>query len=178
MATGKGGDAYSQVIYGSVMLSAANTLTFKKVDIITGALLGSKQYGLLIARIEWLFINAAIQEMTANGDSISLAVTVSEGIADLGMNHPELIATESFERHDAGAAASGQFINKPSYRDYTGLPGGGLLIPADRLFLAGTSLGLAGGTLLMGGIRIYYTSKELTPTDYLELIQARTMITA
>jgi hypothetical protein len=170
-----GGDAFVNVAYLSLVLSAANTLTFKKLDVITGALLGAKQYAMLIERVEFHATIGTMQEFTADGDHLTIAITVADGLTGIGADKPEVIAQWSLNRHDFGTAASAQFIEKPAIRDFTNLTGGGLLVPADRVFLASMSLGLASAASVAA--RLYYTVVEMGGQEYLELLQMRRMIT-
>jgi len=171
---GAGKDAYVNMAYLSLTLSAANTLTFKKLDVITGALLGAKQFGLLIERAEFHATIGTMQDFTADGDHLSMVITVADGLSGIGADKPEVVCQWSLNRHDFGAAAAAQFIEKPATRDYSNLTGGGILVPADRVFLAATSIGLANPASV--ACRLYYTVVELQATDYLELIQMRRMI--
>lgn len=175
MATKKlGGDSYVNVAYLGCTLSAPNTLTFAKLDVITGALLGAKQYGMLIERAEFAVSSAAIGEMTTTLDLVDAAITVSNGMADISAARPEVIFDYVLSRHDLGVAASGAFLERPYVRDFTQLSGGGLLIPADRVFLGATSVGLASAATIH--CRLYYTVVELDASTYLELLQSRSML--
>lgn len=171
-----GSDQFSNLIYGATVLSAANTATWSKIDIITGSLLGAKQYGLKIARIEYHPNKTSTQEMTADGDQIVWAVALVGNLTNLGVANAEVIDSLVLTRHDFGTAGSAQFLEKPFIHDFTNLPGGGILVPADRLYVGATSTGLASATD-MGGIRIFSSTVELTPQLYLELLQSRTQIT-
>lgn len=171
---GKTGDRYVNVAYLDCLLSAANTLTFKKLDVITGALLGAKQYGILIERAEFIFTRASMMEMTTDGDFVEGAICLSSGLTNLSLMNPEILFNASVTRHDFGVAAAAQIVEKPLVRDFSNLSGGGILIPADRIFLGAQSTGLASAATI--SCRLYYTSLELAPSDYLELLQSRTLL--
>lgn len=168
------GDKFTQFAYLSVTMSGANTLTFARLDVITGALMGSKQYGLLIERAEIWYADATLRDLDTDGDTMESALTVSNGISDISPSNPEVIVHQAVLRTDAGTAANATFHIEPIARDFTGLTGGGLLVPADRLYLAMASSGMtvAGVTRM----RLYYKTVELGAQEYLELLQARSIL--
>lgn len=171
MAEKRNTDVYANMAYLAVLESAANTLTFAKLQIAYPSLL-DKKYGLLINRCDIEF--ASLSTLDASGEAVDIALTVSEGISSLSLANPEVLIREKFSRFDLGAAASGVFVEFPLTRDFSTMPGGGILVPADRLFVAvkGTSLNAA----MNAWIRLYYTIQVLSSEDYWQLVESRTML--
>jgi hypothetical protein len=84
---------------------------------------------------------------------------------------PEILFYARLQRIDIGTAASGFFVDFPKKLDFTNLPGGGILVPADRLYVGVKSTGASG----VNGVkmRLYYTVMQLATEDYWQLIEAR-----
>ena len=55
------------------------------------------------------------------------------------------------------------------------MPGGGIIVPADRLFIGIASGGAAAAQA--ASMRLYYTVMELAEVDYWQLIEARRVMT-
>lgn len=171
MAESKRKDTYANIAYLSQVESAANTLTFKTLSIATSSLL-DKKFGLLINRCDLEF--SAPNIFDTSMDFFQTALTVSDSIADLGLSRPEVILRQVWRRVDFGAAASGAVVEYPIVRDFSTMPGGGILVPADRLYIGVLGSGCsAAGT---GIIRIYYTVVELNSEDYWQLVESRRIL--
>jgi len=161
-------DKYANVLTESVTLSAANTLTFEEMEL--GLSLFDK-VGLLISRIEYEPAVGTLNEMTASGDEIRMALTTSESISNLRVDEKAVIHSMVYKRFDAGTAASGHFYRLPFVYDLSDLPGGGILITPRPLYLAGDTDGVASAAVLY--VRIYFTVISLTPAEYFELLETR-----
>jgi len=176
MAQAKALDRYSQVAYIGLTCSAANTLTFKKLDVITGALLGAKQYGLLIERAEVYYSSLTLQDLDDDGDRVQFALTVSDSPSTLDVSRPEILFNAEILRVNAGTPAAVWFYDRPIVRDFTGITGGGILVPADRIYGGLTSAGMT--IVATASCRLWYTVIELDTGSYLELLQSRTMLSS
>jgi hypothetical protein len=66
-------------------------------------------------------------------------------------------------------------VPQPQTLDFSTLPGTGIIVPADNLYVGikGTTCGAAG----LASIRIYYTVKALKTEEYWDLIEARRVMT-
>ena len=162
----KGQDKFAQFFYMSVTMSAANTLTFAKLA------LGISMFdyaGLLLHRIEYSPSIATYAEVNAANDQITFAVTGSGSIAALSGDQPEVYDRLTVGAVVAGTPASLLHKHTPEIHDFTDLPGGGILVPAQDIYFAAVSSGFAGAGI--GNCRVYYTVVELQPIDYLELVQ-------
>jgi hypothetical protein len=61
------------------------------------------------------------------------------------------------------------FIGTPVLKDFSTLPGGGLIIPTAPLYVAMSSSGLASVGIM--DVIMYYTFKQMSDADYIELVQ-------
>lgn len=174
MADKKPIDVFSNIATISIVESAANTITFKKLE--TGIPLFEK-VAWVISRLELMF-NPLAAAMVADADAVLFALTVSNTIASLAsgktQTEPAVLYGGRIIRNDFGAAATGYLSYQPYILDFSTMPGGGLLTPPSPLYGAveGASM-QAAITLYM---RLYYTQIQLTPDQYWELVEARRYI--
>jgi len=176
MATKKVQDLFANMATINCIESAANTLTFKKLETSFGTF---EKIAWIVHRIEY-FLNSPSTAFNGTDDTVTVAVTTSNTLASLitgtAITEPAIIDMAAIARWDFGAAASGGLIVKPITRDFTQLPSGGLIIPPAPLFGAIQGSGMASAGLVT--IRIYYTIKELATDEYWELVEARRLLTA
>lgn len=163
-ASGSIRDVYSNKAFGEVVESAANTLTFKEIQ--TNVSIFDKA-AWIIHRIEWYLDNTALGLLGASDDKIEVALTASNAITTLALSNASVI--DKFEVGIRYVSAAG-FAYKalPDSRDFSALPGGGLIIAPRPLFIAvkGTSIASA----VTASMRFYFTQIELAADSYLELI--------
>ena len=159
-------DKYAQFFYMSVTMSAANTLTFAKLGVGVSLF---DYAAFLLERIEYQPTRAAVQEIQAQTDEMVIAITGSDGIASLEGDKPEVYDKLTMSGHLIGAAANLDTNILPIVHHFTSLPGGGLLVPAQDLFIAMQTTGFANAQ--GSECRVYYTVIELQATDFLELVQ-------
>lgn len=161
-------DKFVNLIAQTMTLSAANTLTFQEVNV--GLNIFDK-VGFLISKLEYEPASTSIAEMTAASDAINMGLSTSNNLSNLVPAQTEIVDVMTLMRHDMGAAASGALLVKTFTRDFSTLPGGGLLVPPKPLFLAGASAGLANAATIY--YRIYFTMIRLSDSEYLELLETR-----
>lgn len=169
-------DNFANMASMTLIESAANTLTYKKLETSIGTF---DKIAWVIHRIEYmLYMNSTCWNST--DDSVSVALMVGNqrtSIVDQGtFIDPTIIDYFRAARNDFGAAASGFLMQLPFVKDFTSLPGGGLIIPPAPVYGAvhGVGLATAGGCIM----RLYYTVKELSTEEYWELVEARRLLTA
>jgi len=160
-------DMYSQIAYMTVTESAANTLTFAGMSVFSNIL---SQQGMILHRAEYLITATAYSQFNSTGDSLKFGLAGDDGLSTISQDDPEVYDQKRIYRIDVGAAAQGVFLNMPIETDFTRLPGGGMLIPADRLYLFAEGTGLAAAVTCSA--RVHFTLKALSAADYLELAQA------
>jgi len=178
MATKKGtSDSFSNIAAIQVDESAANTLTYKKLE--TGIAVFEK-VAWLISRVEYSINNLQATQLNASGDLVRLALTVSNMLSTLAsgilLTASEVLHGITVQRLDYGAAASGGLNVQPYPFDFSNLPGGGILVPPTAIYLAvqGDSC-VAANT---AWARIFYTTVQLTTEDYWQLVEARRIISS
>ncbi len=158
-------DLYANKFYQTVTESGTSTLTFSEIR--TNVSIFEKTAWIL-HRLEYYWSQATLFLLIAAQDVIEMALTASDQIADLSPGNPSVIDRCDKFYMNYGTAASGFHVDMPIVRDFSGLPGGGLIVAPRPLFLAVQGASLAGpATVEMRG---YFTQKELKADEYLELI--------
>lgn len=157
-------DIYPNRAMSSVTQTAANTITFEQINFGVGIFQG---VALVLHRVEYMPDGAALNELAAFGDTWDMGLTTSNLLADLQAFDPAVI---SMKRMLAIGAAVEPF-ELPLITDFTTMPGGGLILPPNPLFMCVDSLGNAAahGTIF----QLYFTFVELADKDYIELIQSQ-----
>jgi len=175
MAVGKTKDAFANIAFLTVAESAANTLTFAQLQLTTTLM--SEKAALIIHRAEFN-LNNINSCFDSTSDYCDLALTVSDRVTPLyDLSQPEILFFARTQRQDFGAAASGFLYDGPRIIDFTNLPGTGLIVPADRLYIGIKSTGAPGANVQSVQMRLYYTVKSIATDEYWELIEARRVMT-
>jgi len=161
-------DEYPQFMRLSVTQSAANSTTFSQLSL---GLTMFEYAGIVINKIEYTISKATLALMTADQDSIDVAVTGSNSLTSLANNQPEVYDSLNLQRQDLGAASfvGPGLLKFPWQHDFAGWPGGGMLVPAQDLYLAMGSAGL--GSAGTAYIRLWFRMISLSSADYLEIVQ-------
>jgi hypothetical protein len=157
-------DKYTNKMYGQVTESAANTLTYKEIN--TNISIFDKM-AFIVHRIEWYIPNAVLDLCVASADKFEVALTSSQQGTTLGLDNPSVI--DKLEIGPQIVTAVGYTMTiQPFIRDFSSLPGGGLIIPPRPLFIAikGTSVASAGNAQMRAAI----TMVQLSADEYLELV--------
>lgn len=158
-------DAYANLAYASVTHSAANTLTFSQIQFAVGLFQG---IALLLHRVFWFPGAATLREVVTVADDLQMAITTSNRIsAILDMRDPAVIVSKRLI--GIGVAVEPREI--PMISDFTALPGGGRLMPANPVYLASAATGFAAAQNVTCCME--FTFVELQAADYLELIQSQ-----
>lgn len=177
MATKKSEDTFANIAAIECLESAAATLTYKKLE--TGIAVFEK-VAWLISRVEYMNNGLLAAVMNGNGDAILMALTVSNLLSTLGDGNlqkaQEILHGLSITRADFGTAANAILSEQPFIYDFSGLPGGGILVPPTAIYLAVQGVGTVSATT--GWARIFYTTKSLTTEDYWQLVEARRIISS
>jgi hypothetical protein len=176
MATKSVQDKFANMATIICIESAANTLTYKKLETSFGTF---EKIAWIIHRIEYFFTNASTA-FNGTDDLLYCALMTGNTRNDLLTNtiftDPQVLDLFAMTRWDFGAAGSGFTLTKPTIRDFSQMPSGGLIVPPSPLYGAVQGSGLAAaGSIVM---RIYYTIKELATDEYWELVEARRLLTA
>lgn len=158
-------DQYANVAYTLVNQTAANTLIFQSIQMAVGLFQG---IAMILHRIYYMPFVAAMREIVAATDSMTLAITSSNRLAVIqDSNDPAIIDSI---RWSAIAVPVANW-ETPVIRDFTSLPGGGKLIAANPIYAGMMSSGF--GAVQGAAIKLEFTFVELNDRDYMELIQAQ-----
>lgn len=169
-------DKFTNMATITVTETAANTLTYKKLE--TGISLTEK-VAWLIARIEYYY-TGNFSDFNAANDALHCGLCVantraSQTTAD-SYTDSTLLDKMELIRSDYGAAASAQILDRPVYKDWSTIPGGGILVPPVPLYGFAQGVSLAAATTVI--IKLFYTLITLQPADYWELVEARRIISS
>ncbi len=166
------GEKFVNQAYLSVVESAANTLTFSKLE--TGISIYEK-VGWLISRLDY-HCKVLGANFAAEGDSITYGISVSDSISSISLSLAAIVDQNEITRMDFGTAGSGLLQVNPRSKTFADLPGGGILVPPNPIYIC------VKGTALTSAITIYarmfYTVVELKGEEFWELVEQRRMIGA
>jgi len=160
-------DRFANLYATTITMSAANTLTFQEINM--GISLFDK-VALKINRME-IILSSCITELVAITDSLENALCQSNQISSLDANDRLLIDYSQFATVVSGAPASWKIFHQPFVKDYSSLPGGGLLCAPKPLYLGMETAGFANPG--SAAVRIYFTIEKLKDVEYFELLEAR-----
>lgn len=172
-------DEFANIAYLSVAEINPGTLTFARLELAT-ALMTEKQ-ALIIHRAEFILAQGS-GLLDADGQFVSAALTLTDRITDIAdLSQPEILFYVEKSRRDLSTALGAAItypdttVEVPILRDFSSLPGGGLLVPADRLYIGvNSNHGANAGSV---SCRLYYTVMSLAVDQYWELIEARRIMT-
>lgn len=165
-------EKYVNQAFLSVTESGANTLTFSKLE--TGISIYEK-VGWLINRIDYSFeVSATV--FAAAADRMLYGISVSQDITNVDLDKNAVIDSNSMRRYDFGTAGIGALAIMPITKDFSSLPGGGLLVPPNPIFIYAQGVALTPALTVQA--RMFYTVIKLKLEDFWELVEQRRMIGA
>jgi len=169
---GKKADSYANYAALKVTESAANTQTSAKFAFPFSIM---DKTALIVNRIEYWWQNQG--DLNSSGDYSTAALTVGASVVDItNQADPIIVDTARILRIDYGAAASGMMYTMPLIKDFSALPGGGLLIAPSPLYVMIQSVGAAAALAVW--IKMFYTSVSLSSDEYWELVESRRIISS
>lgn len=169
-AKGSSLDQYANVAAISIVETGADILTAAKFAFPFSIM---DKVGLLISRIEYWF--NSLGQLNSTTDYTAMALTVAATVADItNMADPLIVDSMRAIRADIGTASSGLLLFQPFTRDFSTLPGGGLLVAPNPLYAVMKGLGEGGAS--SGWMRMYYTYMTLQDADYWQLVESRRII--
>lgn len=160
-------DKFANILNFSVTLSAANTLTFEEINI--GLNLFDK-VGLLVHRVKF-GISSIEDQLNEDNDAWQAGLTTSDQLSGLGLDQQAVIDMFSQTCHEYGTAGNMLVLDQTYQVDYSGFPGGGLLIAPKPLYLGLTTVGYSSAATMNG--RLFFTVMKMSPSDYFELLESR-----
>ena len=156
-------DRYVNRTLAQVSMSAANVLTFQQVRFAAGLFEG---LALKLVRVEWNISAALLRELGAATDSINFGITTRDDLVSIDPTNLSVLASYNV----VGMGAGAEPMIMPIIMDFSNLPEGGLLIPANPMYLGINSAGVAAA---LGPIYVtmFYNWIRLTDKESLELLQ-------
>jgi len=162
------GDSFSQVAYLDITQSAADTFTVSGPTTVGSSLFD--QQAMVLHRIEYQFADNVMAALNAANDFAAVGLVGSNTLTTLLFNQAEVYDTHTLLRIQDGAPASHTIWVNPVTHDFTNLPGGGKIVPGDKIYLAVQSAGT--GVACRGFARVTFTVIGLSAAEYLQLAQA------
>lgn len=159
-------DVYPNRLIKNVTMGAANTLTFEQIRFGVGLFSG---VALIIHRVEYFPALATVRELVAVADNLQFGLSNRSDLNSLNPINLNILDHNRIVPMMVGAVVSLSLEHYPVVKDFSVLPGGGLIIPTNPLFLGIMSTGFTGAAEV--DIVLYYTFKQMTDSDYLELVQ-------
>jgi hypothetical protein len=166
-------DQFANYAIIEVLESAANTLTFKKLE--TGISLNEK-VAWIIHRIEYIIDGLDGTLFNAALDVLTFGLSLSNAFSAPTVAENTIIDYNRSIRVDIGTAASGYFQLQPFVKDFASLPMGGTIVPPTPLYLFVKGTGLTAAAKITA--RLHYTLRTLKVEDYWELVEARRVLSS
>ncbi len=166
-------DVFSQIGYVTVTMAAINTLAFNGLSVFSNILTPK---GLIIHMAEYFVGTATLQDIDTDGDQFYFGLCGDDSIAAIDQANAQVYDHHGIIRlESAGAAANFILVDTPIVKDFSTLPGGGRLLPADRIYIYAGS----GGMTVVGNVtcRFHFTLKDLSAQEYIELAQSLRVMT-
>ncbi len=177
MAAKTSNDEFANVATITVTETGANTLTWKKLE--TGISLTEK-VAWIINRVEYFVTGNVSTDFNAANDRLFVALSVAQTAATLvtaaAYVDPTILDLYVLSREDIGAAASGLLMERPYIKDFSTLPGGGIIVPPTPLFMGAQGVSLANAQTVV--VKMYYTLINLSTDQYWQLVEARRVISS
>lgn len=172
MAKSGGSDLFANAAVITVTETAANTLTFKKLE--TGISLFEK-IAWIIHRVEY-FHSFGITQFADEGDSLGFGLTTTDQLTTVAITNAAVIDINSIIKYEDGAPATSWALRYPVVKDLTTLPSGGIIVPPNPLYAYAQGTGLASAATV--NAKLYYTTRALSPDEYWELVESRRIISS
>lgn len=129
--------------------------------------------GLIISRIEYWF--PSFVSLNSANDIVYCGLVTNATITDLAnQSDPLIIDIMSVTRTDIGTAASGALTVAPIIKDFSALPGGGLLVAPSPLYAIIQGVGTT--PAIEAYVKLFYTYMEMKPDEYWQLVESRRII--
>lgn len=172
MATKKVVDTFANFAALKVQETAANTQTSVKFAFPFSIM---DKMALVVSRIEYSF--QSWDKFNSSLDYTYIGLSAAAKIVDIGNQaDPLIVDSMAYQRADFGAAASGFLYSFPFVKDFSDLPGGGLLVAPSPLYGIIESSGASAACAAW--IKVFYTYMELATDEYWQLVESRRIISS
>lgn len=156
-----GADLFINRAQVRLIMSAANILTFIQIRFGMGIFTGT---ALVIAAIDW--VPQTFNAISATTDKLEMALTNRDDLTSLNPNNMNVLVYKQLQPNGVATIVG----DMPLRSDFSSLPGGGLIVPANPLFIGVATAGYV--ALETVDATIYYLTKELADADFIELVQS------
>lgn len=164
-------DEFTAKVVVSITQDTANTLKYTKIE--TGVSIYDS-VGWVLVRADYRLGTATVGHFNGTSDRLTCALVSSSIPTAISDDDPALYDLQTWQRSDFGTAASGFLHDMLASHDFSTMPGGGLLMLPNPLYVAIESSGLADVAQCI--ITVYFKQVQLSPPDYTNLIQARQLL--
>lgn len=167
---GKKTDTFANIAALNVTESAINTMTSAKFAFPFSIM---DKMALIINRIEYWW--EGLSAFNSTDDRSVAALTAAATVVNIdNQADPLIIDSTRFARVDVGVAATGILLFQPYVKDFSQLPGGGILVAPAPLYAMVKATGAASVTGC--SIKLFYTAMELSSDEYWQLVESRRII--
>jgi len=163
-------DKYANLAALYVLQDVANTVKYTSFNFPFSVM---DRIGLIVSRIEYQ--PTALQQLDASADTIEVGVSVANNLADpYDVTDARLVDYQTMIRRQDAAPTSSYLERLPIIKDFSTLPGGGLLIAPNPLY-AFVHTGGAGAVMGLR-VRFWYTWMVMAAEDYWQLVESRRVV--
>jgi hypothetical protein len=163
-------DKFANIAAIQVTEAVAGTTAYAKFNFPYSVM---DKMALLISRIEYLPLS--VSNLNSSTDNVIIGLIAASAIVDIGNQaDPVLLDSTRLIRNDLGAAATGALLQFPFVKDFSSLPGGGILVAPSPLCATIQSNGAAG--VMNAWVKFFYTAVSLSTDEYWELVESRRII--
>lgn len=160
-------DKFVNKAFITVTESAPNTLTF--AELATGVSIFEK-VAWVIHRLHWFVGSVVLKELITDTDTVTLGITGNNKMSTITLDDPGVYDMMALICTVSGTPANAFVHTTPIIRDFSTLPGGGIIVPPRPIYIAVIGSGLAAAAV--ASVRIEYTVMELKADEYWELVEA------
>lgn len=172
MAVKKSTDRFANIASVAVTESASNTFTSRKYDFPFSI---QDKMALIISRIEYWW--DGLPNLGASGDRSVAGLAAASSLVDItDQSDPSLIDSTRVLRLDHGTAGSAILVWQPMIKDFSDLPGGGILVAPSPLYAVIKSTNADAAMSCI--VKLFYTYTELSTDEYWQLVESRRIISS
>jgi len=158
----KNADLYVNRAYANLVLSAANTQTFEQIRWATGLFSG---IALKLVEVQYHLTYGTLGELVADGDKLAFGICSRN---DLDSMDPE--DQSIYDAHFIDVPGTNvEPYHSPIVKSFANLSQGGMLIPANPLYVGANSYGFTDPAEI--NVVIFYQFIQLSPQESLEVLQ-------
>lgn len=163
-------DKYANMAAITVEMATANTTAYKSFNFPFSAI---DKVAILIGRIEYTF--RGMHQLNSANDAARGGLCCASSVASVDdLTDPLILDSMRAQRLDFGTAANSNIFWQPFVKDFSTLPGGGLLVAPTPLYAFMGSSNAA--DVMQLDMRFFFNYVSLATEDYWELVETRRII--